>query len=243
MTTTSSVYRKVVLGMLVFTTMCAVGTRGVLAAADDEERERVEEAAQVLRELARADDAEAIPEELFERAKAIAVVPGVVRGAFVIGGRWGKGVVVSRNASGDWGPASFLELSGASVGFQIGGDKTDLVMVFVNDEGLDALLESRVELGADASVAAGPVGRTVEIGTDASLDAEIFAYSRSKGAFAGAALDGTVINVDDSANEDAFGREIDGDAALDGSVATPAVFEPLVAVVRSVTSGQVPTAE
>jgi hypothetical protein len=90
MTTTSSVYRKVVLGMLVFTTMCAVGTRGVLAAADDEERERVEEAAQVLRELARADDAEAIPEELFERAKAIAVVPGVVRGAFVIGGRWGK---------------------------------------------------------------------------------------------------------------------------------------------------------
>jgi len=244
MTTTSSASRKLVTGVLFVTMVCAFGARGVLRAADDtEERERVQDAAQVLRELARADDAEAIPEELFERAQAIAVVPGVVRGAFVLGGRWGKGVVVSRNAAGEWGPASFLELSGASVGFQIGGDRTDLVMVFVNEDGLDALLESRVELGADASVAAGPVGRSGEIGTDASLDAEIFAYSRSKGAFAGAALDGTVISIDDSANEDAFGRRIDGDDALSGSVPAPAVFEPFITVVRSVTSGEAPTAE
>ena len=157
-----------------------------------DERERVEAAAQVLREMTRATDA-GIPDALLKRAKAIAVVPHVVRGAFVVGGRWGKGVIAARDARGDWGPASFVDLQGASVGFQIGGDATDVIMVFIEEDGLDALLEDRVELGANVSVAAGPLGRSAEIGTNATLDSAIYAYSRSKGIFAGAALDGTVI--------------------------------------------------
>lgn len=200
----------------------------------DEERARVEQAAQVLRELSRADDAQ-IPAALLERARAIAVVPHVVRGAFIVGGRWGKGLVTMRDAGGEWGPTSFVDLSGASVGFQIGGDATDLVMVFIEDDGLKALLEDRVQLGANASAAAGPIGRSAELGTNVTLDSAIYAYSRSKGVFAGAALDGTVITIDDSANENVFGRPVRGDAIVAGTVPTPRFFAPFVAAVREVT--------
>jgi lipid-binding SYLF domain-containing protein len=217
-----------------------VATSGVareaIANAEEEAeaRDRVKAAADVLREMVRAEDAD-IPEALLSRAKAVAVVPHVVRGAFIVGGRWGKGVVATRAADGQWGPASFVDLSGASVGFQIGGDATDLIMVFIEEDGLEALLEDRVELGANASVAAGPIGRSGEIGTNVTLDSAIYAYSRSKGAFAGAALDGTVITIDDSANQTAFGRAIDGDVALSGAVATPEVFTPYVEAVKAVT--------
>lgn len=205
------------------------------ATADDsEERDRVEAAAQVLREMVRAEDAH-IPDALLSRARAIAVVPHVVRGALIVGGRWGKGVVATRDTDGEWGPASFLDLSGASIGFQIGGDATDLIMVFIEEDGLEALLDDRIELGANVSVAAGPIGRSGEIGTNVTLDSAIYAYSRSKGAFAGAALDGTVITIDDSANETAFGRNIDGDVAVSGAVATPEVFTPYVEAVKAVT--------
>jgi lipid-binding SYLF domain-containing protein len=205
------------------------------ATADDsEERDRVEAAAQVLREMVRAEDAH-IPDALLSRARAIAVVPHVVRGALIVGGRWGKGVVATRDTDGEWGPASFLDLSGASIGFQIGGDATDLIMVFIEEGGLEALLDDRIELGANVSVAAGPIGRSGEIGTNVTLDSAIYAYSRSKGAFAGAALDGTVITIDDSANETAFGRNIDGDVAVSGAVATPEVFTPYVEAVKAVT--------
>jgi lipid-binding SYLF domain-containing protein len=143
--------------------------------------------------------------------------------------------VATRDTDGEWGPASFLDLSGASIGFQIGGDATDLIMVFIEEGGLEALLDDRIELGANVSVAAGPIGRSGEIGTNVTLDSAIYAYSRSKGAFAGAALDGTVITIDDSANETAFGRNIDGDVAVSGAVATPEVFTPYVEAVKAVT--------
>jgi lipid-binding SYLF domain-containing protein len=208
------------------------------AQTDSDEHERVASSVQVLREMTRAEDAEGIPEVLLTRARAIAVIPHVVRGAFIVGGRWGKGVLATRGAQGEWGPASFLDLSGASVGFQIGGDATDLIMVFIEEDGLEALLEDRVELGANVSAAAGPLGRSAEIGTNATLDSAIYAYSRSKGAFAGAALDGTVITIDDSANEKAFGRAIDGDVALSGDVQTPDVFAPFLGVVRELTPTQ-----
>jgi lipid-binding SYLF domain-containing protein len=108
-------------------------------------------------------------------------------------------------------------------------------MVFIEEDGLEALLDDRIELGANVSVAAGPIGRSGEIGTNVTLDSAIYAYSRSKGAFAGAALDGTVITIDDSANETAFGRNIDGDVAVSGAVATPEVFTPYVEAVKAVT--------
>ena len=188
---------------------------------DKDERERVEACVQVLKEMTRAADADGIPESLLERAKAIAVIPHVVRGAFIVGGRWGKGVLTARAPDNSWGPASFLDLSGASIGFQIGGDATDVILVFMEEDGLDALLEDRVELGANVSVAAGPLGRSAEIGTNVTLDSAIYGYSRSKGLFAGAALDGSVVTIDDSANEKAFGEEIDGDVALSGQVRRP----------------------
>ncbi len=202
---------------------------------DQDERERVESSVQVLREMTRAEDADGIPESLFERAKAIAVIPHVVRGAFIVGGRWGKGVVTARSPDGTWGPASFLDLSGASVGFQIGGDATDVILVFIEEDGLDALLEDRVELGANVSAAAGPLGRSAEIGTNVTLDSAIYGYSRSKGLFAGAALDGSVITIDDSANEKAFGQEIDGDVAMSGEVDRPDIFQPFIDAVREIT--------
>ena len=205
-----------------------------VAHAVDAERARVEQAAQVLSELARADDSR-IPAALLDRARAIAVVPHVVRGAFIVGGRWGKGLVAARDAAGRWGPTAFVDLSGASVGFQIGGDATDLVMVFIEEDGLKALLEDRLELGANASVAAGPLGRSAELGTNATLDSAIYAYSRSKGAFAGVALKGTVMTVDDSANAKAFGRAVRGDAILRGKVAPSHLFRPFVDAVRAVT--------
>ncbi len=200
-----------------------------------DERERVAASVRVLDEMTGAKDADWIPESLLAKAQAIAVIPHVVRGAFIVGGRWGKGVVTARTADGPWGPASFLDLSGASVGFQIGGDATDVILLFMEEYALDALLEDRVELGANVSVAAGPLGRSTEIGTNVTLDATIYGYSRSKGLFAGAALDGSVITIDDSANEKAFGREIDGDLALSGDVERPAIFQPFLDAVIEIT--------
>ena len=144
-------------------------------------------------------------------------------------------MISARSADGTWGPASFLDLSGASVGFQIGGDATDVILVFIEENGLDALLEDRVELGANVSAAAGPLGRSVEIGTNVTLDSAIYGYSRSKGLFAGAALDGSVITIDDSANEKAFGREIDGDVAMSGEVDRPEIFQPFIDAVSEIT--------
>ena len=205
-----------------------------VVADEEDERQRVKEAAQVLREITRADD-KGIPAGLFQRAKAIAVFPHVVRGAFIVGGRWGKGVMVARDTQGNWGPAGFLDLGGGSVGFQIGGDATDVILFFIEEDGIHKLLEDKVELGANASVAAGPVGRSAEAGTNLTLDAAIYAYSRSKGAFAGVALDGTVITMDNSANENAYGREIERPEVLAGKVPVPAIFAPYVTTVRELT--------
>ena len=211
-----------------------VGLARPVVADEEDERARVKDAAQVLREITRADD-KGIPAGLFERAKAIAVFPHVVRGAFIIGGRWGKGVAISRDAQGHWGPAGFLDLGGGSFGFQIGGDATDVILFFIEEDSLDKLLEDKVELGANASVAAGPVGRSAEVGTNLTLDAAIYAYSRSKGVFAGVALDGTVISMDNSANENAYGREIERQEVLSGKVPAPAIFAPFVSTVKELT--------
>jgi lipid-binding SYLF domain-containing protein len=204
------------------------------AAGETDEAARAKAAGAVLHEMTRAEDAR-IPNYLLERAKAIAVVPHVVRGAFIVGGRWGKGVVASRDAQGEWDRAAFVELGGASVGFQIGGDATDLIMVFIEEDGLDALLNDRVELGANVSVAAGPLGRSAEAGTNVTLDAAIYAYSRSKGVFAGAALDGSVVSIDDDANTRAFGHEINVKTVMKSDAPAPAVFQPFLNAVRAVT--------
>ena len=175
--------------LLIGTVAGVVLSAGVAAAQGDltEERSRAEAASQVLVELARVEDS-AVPNALLNRAKALAVVPHVVRGAFIVGGRFGKGLVIERMASGDWSAPAYVTLGGASVGLQIGGDATDLILVFIEEDGLQALLDDKLTLGADASVSAGPIGRSVQAGTNLTLDSAIYAYSRSKGLFAGVAL-------------------------------------------------------
>jgi len=141
-----------------------------------------------------------IPKELLDRAEAIAVFPGVVKAAFIIGGSGGQGVI-SRRVRGGWSAPAFFNLGGGSLGLQIGAQKTDYVLLIMNEEGLKGLMEDKFEMGGEVSVAAGPVGRTASATTNATLDAGILSYSRSKGAFIGAALKGGVINPDNNLNE------------------------------------------
>lgn len=175
--------------------------------------ERAQKAATVLNEMMGIPE-DRIPDDLMERAKAIAVFPDVVKGAFGIGGRYGKGLVSQRMANGRWSPPAYVEIGGGSLGFQIGVSSTDLVLVFTNDEGVRSLLKGKVTLGADASVAAGPVGRHASAATDVKLNSAIYSYSRAKGLFAGVALDGAAVTMDDSANRKVYGQSVTGEDIL-----------------------------
>ncbi len=160
-----------------------------------EAKKRVDSASEVMQEVMGTAD-KAIPKEILDKAKAVIVFPGVLKAAFIIGGRGGVGVAVTRTANG-WSAPAFLNLGGGSIGFQIGGEKIDYVLVVMNDNGLKGLLEDKFEFGGEASVAAGPVGRTAAASTNATLDAAILTYSRSQGAFAGVSLKGAVIKPSD----------------------------------------------
>ena len=171
-----------------------------------EESARAEKAGAVLAEIMAAPD-QSIPEALLKRAVGIAVIPHVIKGAFGIGGRYGKGLVAQRNADGGWGTPLFIEIGGGSFGLQLGVEATDMIMVFTNSEGIMPLLKGNLKIGADASATAGPVGRKAEVGTDIRLKSAIYSYSRSKGLFAGIALDGAVIQLDDEANKSVYGKK------------------------------------
>jgi lipid-binding SYLF domain-containing protein len=160
--------------------------------------DRVENASQVINEIMKIPD-KSIPSDLLSKAKAVVVFPGAVKGGFIVGGQGGHGVAVSRTANG-WSAPAFLNMAGGSVGLQIGGEKTDYVMLIMNDSGLQGLLQDKFEVGGEGSVAAGPVGRTSAASTNATMDAGILTYSRSKGAFAGVSLKGVVISQDKDMN-------------------------------------------
>jgi lipid-binding SYLF domain-containing protein len=166
-------------------------------------RRRVADAAKVFNEIMGAPD-NAIPKELVDKAQAIAVFPGVLKAAFIVGGRQGKGVISRRTPAG-WSAPAFFNLAGGSFGAQIGADKTDYVLLIMNEKGLNKLLADKFELGGEVGIAAGPVGREASAATDAQLDAEILTYSHSKGAFIGAALKGTTITPDNDLNEAFYG--------------------------------------
>lgn len=163
------------------------------------------DAAEVFNEIMGAPD-KAIPKELVEKAQAIAVFPGVFKAAFIFGGREGKGVISRRTAAG-WSAPAFFNLGGGSFGAQIGVDKTDYVLLIMNEKGLNGLLGDKLQIGGEVGVAAGPVGREASAATDVQLKAEILTYSRSKGAFIGAALNGTVITPDNNLNEAFYGMK------------------------------------
>ncbi len=182
--------------------------------------ERVNKASEALSEIMAIKD-RSIPRDLLEKAKAVVVFPGAIKGAFIIGGQGGKGVAVRRVGRG-WSAPAFFNMAGGSIGFQIGGSKTDYVLLIMNDKGMKGLLEDKFEIGGEGSVAAGPVGRTAAASTNATLDAEILTYSRSKGLFAGVSLKGVSINNDSDLNQAIYQKnpkEILGSSPLPASAA------------------------
>ena len=177
---------------------------------------------------------ENIPQDLLDKAKCIVVIPSVVKAAFIVGGSYGRGTVICRTdttRTTSWGAPAMMVLEGGSVGFQIGGEATDFVLLVMNDRGVHSLLSSKVKLGGDVSVAAGPVGRTAEADTDAYVRAEILTYSRARGAFAGVSLEGASLRPDEEGNEALYGRKITASNIVIGpSPATPPAAHQLIAI-------------
>src|ERR1700751_5946762 len=196
-----------------------------VAMAADEQKEskavdRVQGAADVLNEIQSAPDS-GIPEEILSRSECVAVVPSMLKGGFIVGAKYGRGVASCRTAKG-WSAPAFFMVTGGSVGFQIGGQAVDLVMLIMNNDGMQHLLSSQFALGADASVAAGPVGRHAERNTDWKMRAQVLTYSRARGVFAGVSLNGAVIKQDKDSTREFYGHMVPSKAALTGEVDAPA---------------------
>jgi SH3 domain-containing YSC84-like protein 1 len=194
---------------LSFVVLCILLIASVASGQKDEKRMKdaqrhSEDAAKVFNEIMAAPD-KGIPQDLLDKSEAIAIFPKVVKAAFIVGGQGGQGVV-SRRIPGGWSAPAFFNIAGGSFGAQIGGSETDYVMLIMNDKGLNGLLQDKFELGGEAEVAAGPVGRTASAATTPTLDAGILSYSRSKGAFAGIALKGGTISPDNKLNEAVYGK-------------------------------------
>lgn len=198
---------------------------GVMFAADDEKKDskavdRVQAAADVLNEIQSAPDS-GIPEEVLGKAECVAVVPSMLKGGFIFGGKYGRGIASCRTPKG-WSAPAFFTVAGGSFGFQIGGQAVDLVMLVMNNDGMQHLLSSQFALGADASVAAGPVGRHAEGNTDWKLRAQVLTYSRARGVFAGVSLNGARVKQDKDSTRDFYGHMVTTKASLSGEVEPPA---------------------
>ena len=205
---------------------------GPLAAAKDEkETDRLENCGVVIQEI--MDIPDDIPQDLIDKAECIIVYPSVLKAAFVVGGSYGRGAMVCRTGqhfTGPWGAPTMMALEGASLGFQIGGQATDFVLLVMNPRGAKAILSSKVKLGADASAAAGPKGRNAEAATDVTMRAEVLTYSRARGLFAGISLAGSTVRPDNGANEKLYGRKIEAkDIIFKGAAAVPASAQKMVA--------------
>ena len=219
--------------LLAFTSCAALIVMSAsLAWSDDRQDEvkRVQSAADVLKDIMGAPD-KGIPEEIMESAKCVGIVPSLNKGGFVFGAEYGKGVASCHNAEGWSAPAPFT-VAGGSWGLQIGGEAVDLVMVIMNDKSLQNLLSSKFKLGADASAAAGPVGRHVEGETDWKMKAEVLTYSRARGIFAGLTLNGAVIQQDQDATRAFYGKDASFSSILKGEVPTPSGSEAFLAAMR-----------
>lgn len=198
--------------------------------AHSKEADRLQNAATVITEILNVPDN--IPQPLLDKAECVVVIPSVVKFAFVFGGSYGRGVMTCRTGSdftGPWGAPTMMALEGGSYGLQIGGQATDYVLLVMNPRGADSILSSKVKLGAGVSVAAGPKGRDVIAATDAALRAEVLSYSRSRGLFAGAFLDGSTLRPDNDANKKLYQRAVSAkEIALHNKVPPPAAAETLV---------------
>jgi len=212
--------------ILIVATLGLLATLPAVASDRQDDVNRTNKSAQVFREIMNTPD-QGIPQELLESAKCIAIIPGSVKFAFIFGGSYGRGLATCRTGHG-WSAPMFVAIDAGSVGYQIGGSSTDIIMLFMNDHALRSLLSDKFKLGADASVAAGPVGRSATAGTDVKLNAEILSYSRSKGVFAGVSLDGAVMQADESGDKAMYGNDVDRHQILNGKVAVPRSARPLL---------------
>src|SRR5579872_2540117 len=219
--------KKLIVCALVFLMSAA----SVLA-SDVREEERVKDAGDVLKEILNIPDD--IPQDLLDKAECLIILPSVKKGAFGIGGSYGRGVMVCRGGEhykGKWGAPALYALEGVSIGFQLGGQATDFVLLVMNPKGANSLLYSKVKLGADASAAAGPKGRTAEGATDIVMSAEILSYSRNKGLFAGVSLEGSTLRSDGSANEKLYGKKLSAKEIIrEGKVGIPPSAQELVSL-------------
>jgi SH3 domain-containing YSC84-like protein 1 len=228
--------------------VCSFGLLGALAltgaawprisfakpADDQKENDRIRNAGTVLNEVLNVPDD--IPRDLLHKARCVIVLPSVMKAAFVVGGDYGRGVMVCRTGhdfNGAWGAPTMMALEGGSVGLQIGGEATDLVILVMNNRGADSLLHSKVKLGADASVAAGPKGREAQADTDINMRAEMLSYSRSRGVFAGISLEGTTLRPDGEANRRLYGKNVSASAVIQESkVSAPESAHMLVTTLQ-----------
>jgi len=202
------------------------------AAEDEREEDRVKDAGVVLKEILNIPDD--IPQDLLDKAECVIILPSVKKGAFGVGASYGRGIMVCRSGEhykGKWGAPALYALEGVSVGFQLGGQATDFVMLVMNPKGAESLRYSKVKLGADASAAAGPKGRTAEGATDIVMNAEILSYSRNKGLFAGISLEGSTLRSDGSANEKLYGKKLTAKEIIrEGKVNIPACAHELISL-------------
>ena len=203
-----------------------------LLAMDNDATKRLAESAAVFSEIMATPD-KGIPQEMLENANCIVIVPGMKTAAFVVGGKYGKGYLLCRNKGGaGWSAPATVRIEGGSVGFQIGGSATDVIMLVMNARGVDKLLQSKFTLGAEGSVAAGPVGRTATAQTDAQMHAEILSWSRSQGLFAGVALEGATLRQDLDDNAKLYGSKMENRAIITTGVRAPKAAARLLALLN-----------
>ena len=212
-----------------------VAIPGMRMAAQDREAERLANSGTVMKEILGIPDG--IPGDLLDRAECVIVVPSVKKVAIGIGASYGRGVITCRvgaDFTGPWSPPAMFALEGGSIGLQLGGEATDYVLLVMNDRGADSILGSKVKLGADASAAAGPKGRTAGASTDAAMRAEILTYSRARGLFAGVSLEGSTLRDDGDANEKVYGRRIPArEIVRTGNVPVPSAARALVGILNT----------
>lgn len=216
--------------------LLSIGMLALPLSAKDEkkETERLENCGTVLKEI--LDIPDDIPQDLIDKAECVIIYPSVVKAAFIVGASYGRGAMTCRTGehfTGPWGAPTMMALEGGSFGLQLGGQATDFVLLVMNPRGAKAILNSKVRLGADASAAAGPKGRTAEGATDVTLRAEVLSYSRNRGLFAGLSLEGSSVRPDNGANEKLYGKKVEAvDIVRKGAVAVPPSAQELVSVLN-----------
>ena len=219
-------------GRLVGTSYALLISAVSLTAADTgkdqaEVTQRAEYASEVFREIMSVPD-KSVPQDLLEKAHCAVIIPGMKKGAFIVGAKYGKGFITCRGETKAWSAPANVRVEGGSIGFQIGGGEVDLFLLVMNEAGAKKLLRSEFKIGGEASAMAGPVGRTVQANTDAFMRAEILGWSRSRGAFAGVALEGSTLREDISDNKALYGRALTNEQIIRGGTAVPAAARPLI---------------